>query len=157
MALADEALSLATLAGQTVVTAAVTDAWGTAKRGFARLLGRGDPAQTDLAERRLEQAHVRLAGVPTAELKQVQAEVQATWRTRLLDLLEEHPELVADLRELVKQVQAQLPAGAVSAADHGVAAGRDVNITASGGGVAAGTIQGNVMPGNPTSPGPANG
>ena len=44
MALEDALLSLASLAGQTVVTAAVTDAWATAKRGFARLLGRGDPS-----------------------------------------------------------------------------------------------------------------
>ena len=42
-----------------------------------------------------------------------------------------------------------------SAAGHSVAAGRDVNITASGGGTAAGVIHGNVTPGNPTGPGPA--
>jgi len=57
------------------------------------------------------------------------------------------------LRTLVEHVQAQLPTGAVPAAGHGVAAGRDVKITASGGGVAAGTVHGNVMPGNPTTPG----
>ena len=49
----------------------------------------------------------------------------------------------------------ELPAGAVSAADHSVAAGRDVNITASGGGTAAGVIHGNVAPPGPTPPGPA--
>ena len=66
MALEDAVLSLASLAGQTVVTAAVTDAWGTAKRGFARLLGRGDPARTELAERRLEQTRDQLTGVPAS-------------------------------------------------------------------------------------------
>jgi hypothetical protein len=155
MALEDALVSLASLAGQTVVAAAVTDAWGTAKRGFARLLGHGDRARTEVAERRLEQARVQLTGVAAAELEQVQAELEATWRTRLLDLLEEHPDVVADLRGLVEQIQAQLPAGVVSATGHGVAAGRDVNITASGGGIAAGTVHGNVTPGNPTSPGPA--
>jgi hypothetical protein len=155
MALEDAVLSLASLAGQTVVTAAVTDAWGTAKRGFARLLGRGDPSRTELAERRLEQTRDQLTGVPTAELERVRVELEATWRTRLLDLLEEHPDAVADLRALVEQIQAQLPAGTVSAAGHGVAAGRDMNITASDGGIAAGTVHGNVRPGNPTSPGPA--
>jgi hypothetical protein len=156
MAVEDALLSLASLAGQTVVTAAVTDAWGTAKRGFARLLGRGDPARTELAERRLEQTHDQLTGVPAADLAQARSQLEATWQTRLLDLLEEHPEVAADLQALVEQVQAQLPAGLVSAAGHGVSAGRDVSITASGGGVAAGTIHGNVMPGNPTSPGPAS-
>jgi hypothetical protein len=156
MALEDALLSLASLAGQTVVTAAVTDAWGTAKRGFARLLGRGDPSRTELAERRLEQTRDQLTGVPAAELERARAELEATWRTRLLDLLEEHPDAVADLRALVEQIQAEMPAGAVSAAGHGVAAGRDVSITASGGGIAAGTVHGNVAQGNPTSPGPAH-
>ena len=45
----------------------------------------------------------------------------------------------------------------VSAADHSVAAGRDVNITAASGGVAAGVIHGNVTPPNPTRQDPANG
>ena len=155
MALEDAVLSLASLAGQTVVTAAVTDTWGTAKRGFARLLGRGDASRTELAERRLEQTRDQLTGVPAADLERVRVELEATWRTRLLDLLEEHPDAVADLRALVEQIQAQLPPGAVSAAGHGVAAGRDVNISASGGAVAAGTVHGGVAPGNPTSPGPA--
>jgi hypothetical protein len=157
MASEEALLSLASLAGRTVVAAAVTDAWGTAKRGFARLLGRGDPRQTELAEQRLEQAREQLTGVPAAELEQVQNQLEAAWQARLQDVLEEHPEISADQKALVKQVQAQLSAEAVSAAGHGIAAGRDVTITAAGGGVAAGTIHGNVTPGNPTGPGPAKG
>ena len=153
---ADELLPLATLAGRTVVTAAVTDAWEAAKRGFARLLGRGDAERTELAEHRLEQTRERLTSIPAAELDLVQSQLETTWQTRLLDLLEEHPETAAGLRALVEQVQAQLPAGVVSAAGHGVAAGRDLSITASGGGVAAGAIHGNVTAGNPTAPGPAS-
>lgn len=154
--LAEGLVSLASLAGRTVVAAAVTDAWETAKRGFTRLLGCGDTGRTGVAERRLEQTREELAGVPAAELERAQSQLQAAWQTRLLDLLEEHPETAADLQALVEQVQAQLPAWALSAAGHGVAAGRDVSINASGGGVAAGTVHGNVTPGNPTSPGPAN-
>src|SRR5258708_2805146 len=113
MALGEDLVSLASLAGSAVVTVAVTDAWQTARRGFARLLGRGDPQRTALAERRLDQTREQLAGVPAAELEQVQAQLAATWQTRLLDLLDEHPETVADLRALVEQVRAQLSAGAV--------------------------------------------
>ena len=156
MVLAEGLVSLASLAGRTVVAAAVTDAWETAKRGFARLLGRGDSGRTELAERRLEQTREQLAGCPATELERAQSQLEGTWQTRLLDLLEEHPDAAADVRALVEQVQARLPAGVVSAAGHGVAAGRDVSITASGGGVAAGAIHGNVTPGNPTSPGPAS-
>ena len=41
------------------------------------------------------------------------------------------------------------------AADHSVAAGRDVTITATGRGTAAGVIHGDVAPPDPTLPGPA--
>jgi Winged helix-turn helix len=50
---------------------------------------------------------------------------------------------------------AALPGRVAAAADYSAAAGRDVNITASGGGVAAGVIHGNVAPLNPPGPGPA--
>lgn len=150
-----ELLALAALAGRTVVAAAATDAWGTAKRGFAHLLGHGDPDQDQRAERRLDETRTQLQGATGPELEQAQAQLAAAWQTRLVDLLEEHPDQASELQALVDQIGAELPAGAVSAADHSVAAARDVNITASGGGVAAGVIHGNVSPGNPTGPGPA--
>jgi hypothetical protein len=84
----------------------------------------------------------------------MEKQVAAVWQTRLLDALEEDPGLASELQVLVDAVWAQLPGGTASAAGHGVAAGRNVIITASGG-VAAGVIHGNVMPGNPMSPGPA--
>ena len=63
--------------------------------------------------------------------------------------------LVAAAQAVMRLVDA---AGAAAgkyavASDHGVAAGGDVSITASGGGTAAGVIHGNVTPG-PTLPGP---
>jgi hypothetical protein len=67
------------------------------------------------------------------------------------------PGLVAAAQALMALVDAAGSAAGkyqVSASDHSVAAGRDVNITASGGGTAAGVIHGNVTPG-PTLPGPA--
>jgi hypothetical protein len=150
-------MALAALAGNTVVTAAVTDAWEAARKGFARLLGRGDPDKTKLAEQRLAETHDQLTEARGADLERVRAALEAQWATRLADLLQEDPGVEADLRALVEQIQAQLPPGAVSAADHAVAAGRDVNITASSGGVAAGVIHGNVAPPNPTGQGPADG
>ncbi|HWM97852.1 MAG TPA: hypothetical protein VNO54_12400 [Streptosporangiaceae bacterium] len=48
-----EADGLASLAGGRTVAAAVTDARGMTKRGFARLPGRGDAGRTELAERLL--------------------------------------------------------------------------------------------------------
>jgi len=77
------------------------------------------------------------------------------WAGRFADLPDEDPSIEAELRALVEEIAAQLPTAAVSAADHSVAAGQDVHITASDGGTAAGVIHGNVAPPNPTPPGPA--
>ena len=153
--LAEGLIALASLAGKTVVAAAATDTWEAARRGIARLLGRGDPEQEQLAERRLEDTREQLAGAQGAGLEQARAALAAQWATRLADLLEDDPGVEADLRVLVQRIQKELPAGTVSATDHAVATGRDVNISASGGGVAAGVIHGNVTPPNPTHPGPA--
>lgn len=150
-------IALAVLAGNTVVAAATTDAWEAARRGFARLLGRSDPDRTKVAKRRLAETREQLIAAEGQDLEQVRASLAERWAGRLADLLEEDPGAEPDLRTLVQEIQAALPAGTVSAADHAVAAGRDVNITASGGGTAAGVIHGNVAPADPTSPGPANG
>ena len=154
MPLVEGLLALASLAGQTVVAAASTDAWEAAKRGVARLLGRGDPKQEQLAEQRLEETREQLAGADSEETRATQVE---RWTTRLADLLEEDPGVEADLRELVREIQEALPGEMVSAVDHSVAAARDITITASGGAVAAGVIHGDVAPPGPRSPGPASG
>ena len=60
------------------------------------------------------------------------------WESRFADLLDEDPGIEADLRAVVEEIAAQVPAGVVSAADHAVAAGRDVNISA----IAAGLLPG---------------
>jgi hypothetical protein len=148
---------LAVLAAQTVVAAASTDAWGMAKRGVARLFGRGDPERERLAEQRLDQTQAQLQAAPGKDLELARAGLESAWRTRLVDLLEEYPDAAGDLQALVEQIQAELPAQMAVAADHSVAAGRDVNITASGGSLAAGSIQGNVSRTNPTGPGPEQG
>jgi hypothetical protein len=152
--LAEGLIALASLAGNTVVAAAVTDAWEAARKGFARLLGRGDPAKAKLAEQRLLETYEQLTRVNGPDLERTRAALEVQWVTRLTDLLEEDPNAEAELRALVQRIQAQLPAGPVSATDHAVAAGRDVNVTASGGGTAAGVIHGNVTP-NPTQQGTA--
>jgi hypothetical protein len=148
-------IALAALAGNTVVAAAATDAWEAARHKFARLLGRGDPDRTRLAEGRLDQTRQQLQGVTGQELERAQAEWGRVWQVRLEDLLEEDPGIEADLRAVVQEIQDALPAGVVSAADHAVAAGRDVTIRADRGGVAAAVIHGNVASPDPTGPGPA--
>ncbi|HEV2252807.1 MAG TPA: hypothetical protein VGS06_06400 [Streptosporangiaceae bacterium] len=149
--------ALAALVGNTVVAAATTDAWEACRRGLARVLGSGDAKKAELAEQRLAETHKQLTTAEGADLERARAAAEAQWTTRLADLLEEDPGVEAELRSLVEEVRALLPAGVVSAADHSVAAGRDVHISASGGGMAAGVIHGDVAPPGPTRPGPAGG
>ena len=157
MPLADSLIALASLAGNTVVAAAATDAWENARHGLARLLGRGDPDRIKVAERRLDETRGQLIAVDGKDLEQAQAVLAAQWAVRLADLLEEVPAIEDDLRALVEQIQAELPAGMVAAVDHSAAAGRDMNIEASGGGIAAGVIHGDVAPPGPMDRGPAGG
>ncbi|MFB4285528.1 hypothetical protein ACBJ59_60450 [Nonomuraea sp. MTCD27] len=78
-----------------------TDAWASAKQGFARLLSRGRPERQEVAVQRLERSRQELAGRTGAELEQARAEQEAAWRLRLSDLLEDAPAAEAELRVLV--------------------------------------------------------
>jgi hypothetical protein len=148
-------IALAQSAGQTVAAAAVTDVWESARGEFARLLGRGDARKTEVAERWLAETRDRLAAVAAADLDRACAAQAQRWEGRFADLLDEDPGAEADLRALVAEVAAAVPAGVVSATGHGVAAGRDVTIRADRGGVASGVIHGNVAPPGPPGPDPA--
>ncbi|HYZ54497.1 MAG TPA: hypothetical protein VE733_13490 [Streptosporangiaceae bacterium] len=154
--LAEDLMALAALAGNTVVAAAVTDAWEAARGKFVRLLGRGNPDRAKLAEQRLAETHDQLTAASSTDLEQARAVLAERWAGRIADLLEEDPGIRADLRTVVQEIQAVLPGGMVSAADHAVAAGHDVNVSATGGGIAAAVIHGNVASPNPTQPGPAD-
>jgi hypothetical protein len=107
--------ALSALAARTVVAAASTDAWGTAKREVARLLGRGDPKRRVLVELRLGQTHDQLKATGWREREQVRVE-EAIWRTQLADLLKEDPDKTGELQALVDQIQEKLPAGMTRAA-----------------------------------------
>jgi hypothetical protein len=150
-------LVLAQWAGQTVAAAAVSDAWESARHKLARLLGRSDPKKTEVAERWLEQTHRQLAATTGAEMEAVRAAQAERWQGRFADFLDENPDIETELRALVEEIQAELPAEVLSAADHSVAAGGNISISAASGGIAGGVIHGDVSAGNPPSPGPAKG
>jgi hypothetical protein len=130
----DVLLALAQFAGQTVAAAAVTDVWESTRARFARLLGRGDARKTEVAERWLAQTREQLTAAGPGELERVREAATERWAGRFADLLDEDPGAEAGLRVLVEEVAARLPAVTVAPDGHSVAAGRDVRITASGGG-----------------------
>jgi hypothetical protein len=143
--------ALVALAGNALVQAMVSDGWEGVRAKVARLFGRGKPDPK--IEARLDATRGQLTAADPADLKNVEAVLAGQWETRFADLLSDHPDAEAELAELVEEIQPQV---SVAAVDHAVAAGRDVTITAEGGSVAAGAIDGNVSLG-PTTPGPAGG
>src|SRR5437764_1294945 len=110
-------IALAQWAGQTVAAAAVTDVWEAARHKIARVLGRGDPKKMDVAQRWLYETHQQLIAAQGADLEPVQAAAARRWEGRFADLLDEDPNIEADLRAVVEEIAAQLPAGMVSTAD----------------------------------------
>ena len=100
--------SLAALAGNALVAAAVTDAWETARHRFARLFGRGEP--DPVTERRLEATRSQLAAASADGREQMRADMAGQWALRLADLLEEDPGAETELRALVEEIGARLPA-----------------------------------------------
>jgi len=148
-------MALAQFSGQTVAAAAITDVWEAARSRFARLLGRGDARRIQAAEQWLAETREQLTVAAMGPgLEQARMAAAERWTGRFADLLDEDSGAEAELRALVAEIAAQLPAGVVSAAGHSVAAGRDVNITALGG-TAAGVIHGDVSPPDPIRPDPA--
>lgn len=154
-------MSLAQWAGQTLAAAAVTDMWESARRKFILLFGRGDSKRAKAAERWLAETHEQLAATQDADLERAGAAQAQRWEDRFADLLDEDPSIEADLRGLVQEIHAQLPAGTISTADHSLAAGGDLSVDGSvniadRGGVVARDIHGSIST-NPPSPGSAKG
>jgi hypothetical protein len=104
--LEDALITLASTGGTALVTAMVTDSWEGIKARFARVLGRGHPAQVEAAQARLEQSRVALEALTGQALERARAEQQVYWQTRLRDLLESDPSLEPELRTLISEIQA---------------------------------------------------
>lgn len=139
-------VALAAMAASALVQATVTDGWEGIRHKVARLFGRGRP---DVAiERRLDATREQLTAATPGDLETMQAALAAQWETRFADLLADHPDAEAELAALVKDIRP-----AATAADHSVAAGRNVTAAAKSGGVAANVLHGDVHTG-PTRPGP---
>ncbi|MEV4283653.1 hypothetical protein [Actinoplanes xinjiangensis] len=98
-----ELLALAGSAASALVGAMAGDAWGAAKAGVARLLGRGDQAKTAVVEGQLERtrSEVESAG---ANGEVVRGRQEAVWAGRLEDLLIERPAAASELRALVEEI-----------------------------------------------------
>jgi hypothetical protein len=147
-----DVVALVALAGNALVQAMVTDGWEGVRHKVAKLFGRGHPDPT--IEKRLDATRGQLTAATPGQIEAVQADLATQWRTRFSDLLADYPDAEVELEALVEEIRASLP---VAAADHAVAAGRDINVHAEGGSVAGAVIHGNVTLPGPPPPGPASG
>jgi RNA polymerase sigma factor (sigma-70 family) len=125
-------LALAALAGQMVVDAAGTDEWEAAGRGSAQLLGRKDAKQTKLVELWLEDSREQLASGAGPDMELIRTALAGRWARRWADLLEEEPDAEVELRALVEEIQAALPAEQVSVSNRAASAQGDVGTQAAG-------------------------
>lgn len=98
----NEALAaLAASAGTGLVSAMVTDGWQQVRARVARLLGRGDAAEEERQEARLERARQEVMEASGEQAEEVHRRQGEAWRTRFADLLEDTPEVEKPLRDLV--------------------------------------------------------
>jgi hypothetical protein len=130
--LADSLLTLATLAGRMVVDTAAIGGWGTAEREYAQLLGCGDAEQTQLVKQWLDETREQLAGGARADTEPIRNALAGRWAGRWADLLEKNPAAEAELRALIQEIQATLPAEQLSMPDHAVSANGDASTYAAG-------------------------
>lgn len=100
---------LASLAANTVVAAAVTDAFEGVRDRVARLFGRGKPDPA--TGRRLEAMRAELSTVSGAAAAELEASQRVQWRVRFADLCEMYPEAVNGLAEMIAELRPRSPAG----------------------------------------------
>jgi hypothetical protein len=99
--------ALAALAGNTIVAAAVTDAFDGMRIKVARIFGRGKPDSR--IQRRLDETRQQLAAASAGDTgdagdrERAQSAQARQWETRLADLLADHPEAAAELRALIAE------------------------------------------------------
>jgi CTP:molybdopterin cytidylyltransferase MocA len=106
--------ALAALAGNTVVAAAVTDAFEGVRGRVARLFGRGKPdpsAQALEVQQRLEMTRAVASSAAGADGESVRAALRAQWRAWFAELLDADPGTAAELASLVAELRADQDAG----------------------------------------------
>jgi hypothetical protein len=99
--------ALAALAANTIVAAAVTDAFEGLRAKVARVFGRDKPDPA--TERRLEGTRRQLATASPGDLESSQVTQARQWETRFADLLADYPEAAGELRGLLAEFRASTP------------------------------------------------
>ncbi|MFD9440882.1 hypothetical protein ACFWBR_06155 [Streptomyces sp. NPDC060006] len=133
--------------------AAGTDAWSRFSSQVARWLGRGH-AQSEQGElERLRDSASELLSAGQAE--HVRLHHEALWQERIERLLETLGDL--ERRQAAEELRVLLHGYARPADGTGTAVGRDVNVRADNGSIAANVLNGGAHIGRPSMPDPSQG
>ncbi|WP_051852553.1 hypothetical protein [Streptomyces aureocirculatus] len=114
---------LATLAAASaagLVGAAAEDAWQSTRDRFVRILGRGDPEQSESAGRRLDALRA-VARRPDSGAELTRA--RGAWRVRLQDFLDDHPDAAAELQAAIAAFPPPTPTASTTYQQSGKAEG----------------------------------
>lgn len=122
-----ELASLAGTAATTVVAALATDAWENTRRAIGRLWSRIHPERADTIDAELVEARTDLLKARADGNTETEADIVASWRLRLRQVLAADPSAAAELRQILDELQ---PAAATGG--QAWTGGVSMNATASG-------------------------
>ncbi|MFK0202122.1 hypothetical protein [Streptomyces lavendulae] len=158
--LAEAMTALAAAGGTAVVQAAGTDVWTGFRQQVAGWFGRGGNAQRESVElERLDQTASALEAADPGQVERARLRQEASWEAWFIAFLEglddaQREQAASELRALLEQ---PAPQAGVSAGQGGIAAGRDVNVKAEQGSIAAAVLNGGASIGTPSQPDPSQG
>ena len=109
--------AVARQAAATLVDAAATPGWSDVRQGFVTLFrsSADTEADADSLTRRLDGMAEKVEQAPGTDRDRVRAELAGSWRTRLADFLEDHPEAAASLAALLPAQGGGVTSGAIHA------------------------------------------
>lgn len=99
--------ALAALAGNTLVSAVVSDTFEQVRQKLARMFGHGKPDAG--IESRLDVTRQQLSAAAPEERERLRTRLAGQWQTRFADLLADHPEAAAELQALLAEFKAPSP------------------------------------------------
>jgi hypothetical protein len=101
---------LATIGGQSLVEIMAMPEWPPVRDNALSLFRDSDPQQHATVGYLLDQDAATLCAAPPHERDDVGRELAASWRRHLIRLLTERPAAESDLRSLIAEIRAKLPA-----------------------------------------------
>ncbi|MEE4490322.1 hypothetical protein [Streptomyces sp. BE230] len=126
---------LAGTAGTTIATLLATDTWNGVRNGVITLWRRVRPDHEEQVAAQLDTSRRDLLGAQTDGDEETEREIAAEWQGRIRRLLVAHPELVAQLRSLLTELDPSTRSGptvtqraTASGSSRVYQAGRDLNV-----------------------------